>query len=151
MVVLYSKKKETPDPVLESALLRFGKARVRFLELIDADAESYAEVRKTSKERKANPDDPSARARHRSAIRHAAEVPLETARLCRETMGILDEVHGKVKAIIMSDHTSALALLRAAREGAASNVQINLEELKAEGIDTSALSAELKAESDGSH
>jgi formiminotetrahydrofolate cyclodeaminase len=151
MVVHYSKKKDSPDPELDRALLAFGKFRARFLELIDADAESYSEVRRTSKERKASPDDPSARARHRAAIRHAAEVPLETARLARETIELLDAIHGKVKAIIMSDHTSALGLLRAAREGAAANVQINLEELKAEGIDTSALAAELTRQSDAGH
>jgi len=151
MVVQYSKKKDTPDPELDRALAVFGKARVRFLELIDADAESYAEVRRTSKERKASADDPAARARYRGAIRHAAEVPLETARLSMETIELLEAIHGKVKAIIMSDHTSALGLLKAARDGAAANVQINIEELKAEGIDTGALTAELKRLGDAGH
>jgi glutamate formiminotransferase/formiminotetrahydrofolate cyclodeaminase len=151
MVIHYSRKKDTPDPQLDQALVTFGSARARFLELIDADAESYAEVRRTWKERKASPDDPSARARYRAAIRHAAEVPLETARLAGQTIDLLDAIHGKVKAIIMSDHTSALGLLRAARDGAAANVQINLDELKAEGIDTSALAAELKQLSDAGH
>jgi glutamate formiminotransferase len=151
MVVHYSKKKDTPDPELDRALVVFGKARLRFLELIDADAESYAEVRRTSKERKASPDEPAARARYRGAIRHAAEVPLETARLSSETIELLEAIHGKVKAIIMSDHTSALGLLKAARDGAAANVQINIEELKAEGIDTGALTAELKRLEDAGH
>jgi glutamate formiminotransferase/formiminotetrahydrofolate cyclodeaminase len=144
MVIQYSRKKDVPDAALDQALATFGKARVRFLELIDADAESYAEVRRTSKERKNAPDDPGTRARYRAAIRHAAEVPLETGRLALETIDLLNQIHAKVKPIIMSDHTSALGLLAAARDGAAANVQINLDDLKAEGIDTAVLESELK-------
>jgi glutamate formiminotransferase / formiminotetrahydrofolate cyclodeaminase len=143
MVIRYSRAPEGPDPELDEALADLGRARARLLELVEADARSYEAVREGRRDRKAHPDDVDARQKHRSALRHATEVPLETARIARSAADLLERIRGRVKPTILSDLVTGQALLRASVDGAAANVRTNLRDLAAEGIDTRGLEGQL--------
>ncbi|HEV2428552.1 MAG TPA: glutamate formimidoyltransferase [Thermoplasmata archaeon] len=143
MVLRYSRLPGPADPEVDEALATLGTARARFLELVDEDARSYETVRATKKARKAAADDALARQAHRAAVRTAAEVPLETAGLARSVSDLLDRLRPRAKPALLSDLETALALLLAARTGAAANVRINLSDLSAEGIDTRGLADRL--------
>jgi formiminotetrahydrofolate cyclodeaminase len=92
-------------------------------------------VRQTRKARKAHPG-PAEETAYGEALRHAAEVPLATARLATGLAGSLEAVRGRTKAALESDLTSALALLRAGAQGALANVEINLIDLRAAHLPT---------------
>jgi glutamate formiminotransferase / formiminotetrahydrofolate cyclodeaminase len=143
MVLAYSIAKDQVDPDLSPLRAELAHERERFLELIGEDSASYDGVRAARAELKARPIDPKSQQQLFAAIRDAAEVPLETARRAVEVAGRLMAVRGRTKAALASDLTTALALLRAAREGALANVAINLDELKAAGEPVAELDAEL--------
>ncbi|HEV2167036.1 MAG TPA: glutamate formimidoyltransferase [Thermoplasmata archaeon] len=143
MALRYSRPPDGPDPELDEATAELDRARGRLLELTNEDSEAYESLRSARRERKARPDDIDARQRHRAALRRAAEVPLETARLATSAADLLDRVRGRVKPAILSDLLTGRAVLRAAVEGASANVRANLTDLKAEGIDTRGLEGAL--------
>jgi glutamate formiminotransferase/formiminotetrahydrofolate cyclodeaminase len=144
MVARYSRPSDGPDPEFDEAISELERTRARLLELVNEDSESYEAVRASRKERKVHPDDVEARQRHRAALRKATEVPLETAKLARSAADLLDRIRGRVKPTILSDLVTGHALLRAAVEGAAANVQANLKDLGTEGIDIRGLEQELR-------
>ena len=78
-----------------------------------------------------------------AAIRHAADVPLETARLAFERAQELRDLGGRVRSVMKSDWSVALAMFSAAREGAIANVNINLDDLRERGADIADLEAAL--------
>jgi formiminotetrahydrofolate cyclodeaminase len=57
-------------------------------------------------------------------------VPLKVAEQAREVAGIAEKLKPVTNPNMKSDLTTAVALARAAIEGALANVQINLESLK---------------------
>ncbi|MGA7860236.1 MAG: glutamate formimidoyltransferase, partial [Thermoplasmata archaeon] len=84
MVVAYSTPaKQTPSPPLAALARELIEGRGTFLELANADTDAYEAVRTARRDRKAKPDDPAAQRAFLDALRHAAEVPLDTARLAR--------------------------------------------------------------------
>ncbi|HEY1198386.1 MAG TPA: cyclodeaminase/cyclohydrolase family protein [Thermoplasmata archaeon] len=143
MVLAYSidPAKPAEDLVAVSDVLTEG--RHRFLELADEDSRSYDAVRQAKKVRKERPGDPAAQEGYLTAVRGAAEVPLETARRAVELAHRLDSVGSRTRAALGSDLVTSLALFRAAAEGALANVAINLEDLKAAGQSTEALESEV--------
>ena len=143
MVLAYSidPAKPAEDLVAVSSVLTQG--RHRFLELADEDARSYDAVRQSKKFRKEHPNDPAAQEGYLTAVRGAAEVPLETARRAVELAQRLDAVRSRTRAALASDLVTSLAMFRAATEGALANVAINLEDLKAAGQPIEALEAEV--------
>ena len=84
-----------------------------------------------------------ARQAYRSALRHAAEVPLAAAGACQETLALLDQIAPRVKPVMVSDLTTARALLRAGLEGALANAEINVGSLRELGEEPSDLVGEL--------
>lgn len=113
-----------------------------FLELANADTDAYEAVRTARRERKANPTQPEAQKAFVDALRKAAEVPLDTARLARRVHDRLGAHREQTNAALGSDLVSGLGLLRAAAEAALANVSINLTDLRAEGIPVGDLEAE---------
>lgn len=105
----------------------------RLMELADADTQAFDEVMAAYRQPKATDQDKAARTGAiQAALRGATEVPLETLRACVDAAA-----HGRVVAdygnqSAASDVGVALGLLKAAAEGAASNVRINLGGLKDE-------------------
>jgi glutamate formiminotransferase/formiminotetrahydrofolate cyclodeaminase len=126
MVMAYSAS--TEDPALSTALEAFAVSRGRFLDLVELDAQAYADTVVARRAAKGQPG-PEAEHAWTAAIRHAAEVPLDTARLAWTCARDLRELADRVRPAMKSDWTTALALLSAAREGALANVVINLADL----------------------
>ena len=143
MVLAYSIDPAKPDETLTALARSLTDGRHRFLELADEDAQSYDAVRTAKRARKERPADPAAQAGYVAAVRHAAEVPLETARRARELAARVDSVRTKTRAALASDLVTSLALFRAAAEGALANVSINLEDLKTAGQPIDDLVAEV--------
>jgi len=136
MVLAYSIDAKAPDAALAALRQALGNERARFLELADEDAAAYDGVRVGRRALKAAPDDAAARAGYVEALRRAAGVPLETAERARATSDRLVAVRARTRAQLASDFVSALAMLRAAAEGALANVAINLDDLRAAGAST---------------
>ena len=96
---------------------------------IDADADSYNAVMKAYKPPK-NP--PTATPRHQRRTRQAASVPLGVAEKAVEVARIAAPLKPITNPNMISDLTTAIALARAALEGALANVEINLDSIKPE-------------------
>lgn len=143
MVLAYSIDPAHPAEDLVAVAREMTEGRRRFLVLADEDAASYDGVRAAKRGRKERPSDPSAQAAYLGAVRHAAEVPFETARRARELAKRLDSVRARTRAALGSDLVTSLAMFQAAMEGALANVAINLEDLKAAGESTESLEAEI--------
>jgi glutamate formiminotransferase / formiminotetrahydrofolate cyclodeaminase len=143
MVLSYSIDPAKPADDLRSVQGALTAGRRRLLSLIEEDAASYEAVRSARKGRKERPGEAAAGAAYLGALRKAASVPLETARLSEELTVQLESIRGRTKPALASDLVTALALFRAATEGALANVAINLDDLKAAGEPTVEVEAEL--------
>ncbi|MGO9204789.1 MAG: glutamate formimidoyltransferase [Candidatus Limnocylindrales bacterium] len=132
MVMAYSAGKD--DRTLDGAREGLVYARSRFLALVGQDSQAYADTVTARRAAKAQPG-PEAEQAWTAAIWHAADVPLETARLAWKCAGELKELADRVRSVMKSDWSTALALLDAAREGAIANVVINADDLRERGAD----------------
>jgi formiminotetrahydrofolate cyclodeaminase len=86
-------------------------------------------------------DNPERKLKMQAALRHAAEVPLKTARLASEAMAGLTVCEASVAKHVISDYRSARYLLESAVRCAAENVFIN-----AEGLEDKAFAEKITAE-----
>jgi len=112
---------------LNEAIARLSEVREELKGAIDADAESYNAVMKAHK---LSRDSGGAEGMVDAALKQAASVPLGVAERAREVAGIVERLKPITNPNMKSDLTTALALARAAVEGALANVEINLESLK---------------------
>ncbi len=110
---------------------------------IDADSESYTAVMKAYKAAKESADG-GGRAIN-AALRQAAGVPLGVAERAAEVASIAERLKPITNPNMASDLTTAMALARAAIEGALANVAINLEAMKPESPEDEAFVAETQA------
>jgi formiminotetrahydrofolate cyclodeaminase len=138
MVTAYSTADD--DPSLGAVRARFAAARARFVDLVAEDAQAYTDTVAERRAAKSEPG-PEAEAAWMAAIRHAAEVPLETAELAFACARELRELADAVRPMMKSDWTTALAMLGAALKGALANVVINADDLRGRGADVSDLEA----------
>ena len=116
---------------LSQAIARLSQLREELKAAIDGDAESYNSVMKAYKSAKE-----SAGADHMldAALKQATRVPLAVAERAGEVSRIAQQLKPITNPNMKSDLTTALALARAAMEGALANVEINLESLKDTGF-----------------
>jgi len=142
-VLAYSYGPTKPDEELARLHATLGEARARFLRLAEDDSRSYESVRTARRLQKAAPNDPASREAVVSALRGSIAVPLETARQARQHAGALAAVRSRTRAALSSDLVTALALFRAAAEGALANVAVNLDDLRAAGEPTAEAEAEI--------
>lgn len=134
MVTGLAKSKTNTDE--EKAALAEARARIEpvvalLMQLADADTEAFNAVMAAYRLAKATDDEKAARTRAiQQALRGATDVPLDTLRACASAIDHGRSVarHGNRSAA--SDIGVAVGLLKAAAEGAAANVRINLEGLK---------------------
>ena len=112
---------------LSAAIARLSQLREELKAAIDADAESYNAVMKAYKQAK---ESANADGMIDAALKQATSVPLSVAERAREVAGIAEKLGPITNPNMKSDLTTALALARAAIEGALANVEINLESLK---------------------
>ncbi len=94
---------------------------------IDADAESYNVVMKAYKSAKESSDGDAAIS---AALKQATSVPLGVAEKVVEVAAIATRLKPITNPNMKSDLTTAVALARAALEGALANVEINLDSLR---------------------
>ena len=140
MVTGLAKSKNNTDD--EKAALAGARAALepiarQLTMLADADTEAFNAVMAAYRLPKATDDDKAARSRAiQDALRGATVVPLDTLRACAAAIDHARVVatHGNPTAA--SDAGVAIGLLRAAADGAAANVRINLVSLKDEGFRT---------------
>src|ERR1700687_3159192 len=116
---------------LSEAIARLAHLREELKSAIDADAESYNVVMKAYKsakesDRNANDGD----AGIASALKQATSVPLGVAEKVVEVAEIAATLRPITNPNMKSDLTTAIALAKAALEGALANVEINLDSLK---------------------
>jgi glutamate formiminotransferase len=112
---------------LTEALGRLNQLREELKSAIDADAESYNVVMKAYKAAKESPNGELA---INAALRQATSVPLGVAERASEVEQIATRLKPITSPNMSSDLTTAIALARAATEGALANVEINVDSLK---------------------
>ncbi|MDI6893004.1 MAG: cyclodeaminase/cyclohydrolase family protein [Bacillota bacterium] len=99
--------------------------------LVDRDTEAFLEVMSAYRLPK---DDAGRSGAIQAALRRAAEVPLETGRRSAEVMDLARMVAERGIPSARTDAAVALLMARAALEGAALNVLVNLAALKDRGF-----------------
>jgi len=118
---------EALRPVADEA----REARARFLALMDEDAASFDAMVAARKLPKETDAEKAARSEAiQEAARHAADVPMETARCAATLLSRVPLVAEKGNPNAASDAGVAALLLAAAAEGALLNVGINLCSIK---------------------
>ena len=124
----------------EKAALAQARAAIepitsRLTELADADTHAFNDVMAAYRLPKATDQDKAARTRAiQAALRGATEIPLETLRACADALTHSRAVADYGNQSAASDVGVAIGLLKAAAEGAAANVRINLTGLKDEAF-----------------
>ena len=124
------------DAELTEALTRLAALRAELLAAIDADAASYQAVVAAYRAQKQAPPEQSHAADEAvtAALLGAAKVPLQVAGWADEVSTLATALRTKTNPKMGSDLAVAVALTRAAVEGALANVEINLEPVAAENI-----------------
>ena len=116
---------------LSDAIARLSQLREELKSAIDADAESYNVVMKAYKLAKESANGDAAIS---AALKQATSVPLGVAEKVVEVAKIAGTLKPITNPNMKSDLTTAIALAKAALEGALANVEINLESLKDEAF-----------------
>ena len=116
---------------LSEGIARLSQLREELKAAIDGDAESYNEVMKAYKAAK---DSAATDGIIDAALKQATSVPMGVAERAREVAVIAEGLKPITNPNMKSDLTTALALARAAMEGALANVEINLESVKDTGF-----------------
>ena len=111
---------------LSEAIARLAQLREELKSAIDADAESYNVVIKAYKSAKESANGDTALS---SALKQATSVPLGVAEKVVEVAGIATKLKPITNPNMKSDLTTAIALAKAALEGALANVEINLDSI----------------------
>jgi len=116
---------------LSQAIARLSQLREELKSAIDADAESYNVVMKAYKSAKSSGGDASdGNAAISAALKQATSVPLGVAEKVVEVAEIATNLKPITNPNMKSDLITAIALAKAALEGALANVEINLDTLK---------------------
>ena len=127
----------------EEALEASDAARLRFLELADADATAYATYRAArSMPHETEAEEEARAAVTREAARGAAQVPLDVVKACHAQIELVDRVVGRTNLYVASDLEVAALRLDSAARSAAANVRVNLGSIGDEGC-ANAVTAEL--------
>jgi formiminotetrahydrofolate cyclodeaminase len=121
------------------AIARLTPLREELKAAIDADSDSYNVVMKAYKAAKEFADGGKA---INTALRQAASVPLGVAEKSAEVARIATTLQPITNPNMASDLITAIALSRAAQEGALANVQINLDSMKSESQEDKAFVSE---------
>jgi glutamate formiminotransferase/formiminotetrahydrofolate cyclodeaminase len=117
------------ETVLSQAIARLSLLREELKAAIDADAESYNLVVNAYRAAKESSDGDAAIS---VALKQATDVPLGVAERVVEVREIAEKLKPVTNPHMRSDLVTAIALAKAALEGALANVEINLESQKDE-------------------
>ena len=112
---------------IRSLMERAQALRLRFLELVDADAEAFAPLAKAYGIPK---DDPGRAQVMENALKVACSVPMDIMRACGEAIDIIEEFAAKGSRLAVSDAGCGAILCKAAMQAASLNVYINTKSMK---------------------
>ena len=131
------KKYAAVENDVKAMLIKAEGLRLRFLALVEADAEAFEPLSKAYAIPK---DDPTREAVLEKATLDACGAPVEMVKCCGEAIELLEEMRVKGSVMLISDVGCGALLCHAAIEAAAMNVFINTKSLtdreKAESIET---------------
>jgi glutamate formiminotransferase/formiminotetrahydrofolate cyclodeaminase len=135
---------------LSEAMARLAFLREELKAAIDADSEAYNVVMKAYKAAKESSDGSM---RIGTALRQATSVPLGVAENAAEVRRIAMRLKPVTNLKMESDLTTAMALAKAALEGALANVQINLDAFNEDSAEDRDFVAEIRmrVEAIGAH
>lgn len=133
------KKYADVEEEIQDLMARSQALRVRFLELIDGDAEVFAPLAKAYSIPK---DDPNRDTIMEDALRLGCSVPMDIMEACAEALDIVAEFAAKGSKLAISDAGCAAVACKGAMQAASLNVFINTKSMKdreyAEGLNTKA-------------
>ena len=121
------KKYADVEEELQSLMARAQALRIRFLELVDADAAAFAPLAKAYGIPK---EDPNRAQIMEEALKTACSVPMDIMRACAEAIDIIEEFAAKGSKLAVSDAGCGAILCKAAMQAAALNVFINTKSMK---------------------
>jgi glutamate formiminotransferase len=126
-ITLRKKPLAAHHPAVQESRARLAGLRIRLMEAVDRDAESYESVLAAFKLPKSTGAEQALRAEAiETASKKAAEVPLETAQLAVEVSRLADSLRPITAPQAASDLTVANHLASTAIQGAIANVRANL-------------------------
>jgi formiminotetrahydrofolate cyclodeaminase len=135
MVANLSVARKGQDDELSEMSVRAQATKQALARMVDEDARAFNGVMDAMRMPRATETEQAAREQMlQTAYRHAAKVPLETARLSLTALELARVAASKGRHDAASDAGTAALLARAAVEGAALNVLINLAALKDEAF-----------------
>ena len=118
---------------MERLLDRVEDMKRRFMDLIDRDTEAFNKVMEALKLPKETDEEKRIRKEKiQDALKGAALVPLETARMCAEMIELCKEVAEKGNKNSITDVGVAAIMAKAGLESAILNVKINLKSINDE-------------------
>jgi methenyltetrahydrofolate cyclohydrolase len=118
---------ETAQDEIKEILQRSEDLRKQLIELIDRDAEAFNEVMKALKMPKETNDQKEHRRQTmQNAFKHAADVPIETARKCTQILDVARIVAEKGNKNSISDAAVSALMAQTGLQAAVLNVRINL-------------------------
>ncbi len=118
---------------MENILERLQNIKKRLLEIIDEDTEAFNQVMDAFKLPKNTEEEKKVRKEKiQEALKKAAHVPLETARLCAEIIEISKEVAEKGNKNSITDAGVSMIMADAGLKSAILNVKINLKSIEDE-------------------
>jgi formiminotetrahydrofolate cyclodeaminase len=122
---------ETAQAEIAEKLDKSEELRIGLTELIDKDTEAFNEVMNAIKMPKETEDQKEQRRKAlQLAFKHAAEVPLETARKCIQVLEIARIVAEKGNKNSISDAAVSALMAQTGVQAAILNVRINLSSIK---------------------
>ena len=121
------KKYADVEEEIQSLMARAQALRIRFLELVDADAAAFAPLAKAYGIPKEDPNRVQIMA---EALKTACSVPMDIMRACAEAIDIIEEFAAKGSKLAVSDAGCGAILCKAAMQAAALNVFINTKSMK---------------------
>lgn len=121
------KKYADVEEDIQRLMAKSQELRVRFLKLIDGDAEVFAPLAKAYSIPK---DDPTRDAVMEDALRLGCSVPMDIMRACAEALDIVAEFAAKGSKLAISDAGCAAVACKAAIQAASLNVFINTKSMK---------------------
>jgi methenyltetrahydrofolate cyclohydrolase len=122
---------EAAQDEIKEILQRSEQLRKQLTELIDKDAEAFNEVMTALKMLKETEDQKEHRQHAmQNAFKHAAEVPLETARKCTQILDVARIVAEKGNKNSISDAAVSALMAQTGLQAAMLNVRINLRSIQ---------------------
>ena len=121
------KKYANVEEEIQSLMARAQALRIRFLELVDADAAAFAPLAKAYGIPK---EDPNRVQIMEEALKTACSVPMDIMRACGEALDLIEEFAAKGSKLAISDAGCGAVLCKAAMQAASLNVFINTKSMK---------------------